>query len=305
MLEYFQLQYRMTNRHLTEFGLPPALVYLLSGLAFVGLSQYLFSKTEYAEWIYLFIALSVVSKLSKKRRSDFLKMCFPKISFYLIRLIENGIVLLPFIAFLSYQASIIPVILSIIIGIALALIDLNNTFNHSIPTPFYKRPFEFIVGFRSSFFLFVLAYALCIIAISVNNFNLGIFSLLLVFLLSSSYYSNPENEYFVWSYNLNSTQFLLEKIKTAMLYSSLMSIPILVLLGVFYLDQIDILLIFLFLGYTFLITIILAKYAAYPATMNLPQVVLIGICVYFPPLLIGVIPFFYIKSIKHLNELLE
>lgn len=305
MLDYFRLQYRMTNRHLTEFGLPPIVAYILSLALFIGLSLFLFYKTEYAEWIYLFIALISVSKLSETRRSDFLKTCFPKNSFFLIRLIENGIVLLPFIVFLIYHHSFIPTLLIVIIGIALALLKFKNTFNHSIPTPFYKRPFEFIVGFRNTFFLFAFAYILTIVAISVGNFNLGIFSLLLVFLLSSSYYSSPENEYYVWSYNLTSTQFILEKIKTAILFSSFLSIPIIVLLGVFHLDQIDILLIFLLLGYTFLITIILAKYSAYPNKINLPEAILIGVCAYFPPLLIGVIPFFYIKSIKHLNELLE
>jgi hypothetical protein len=55
----------------------------------------------------------------------------------------------------------------------------------------------------------------------------------------------------------------------------------------------------------FLWTVILAKYSAYPGEMNLPEGMIIAISIYFPPLLLAIIPFFYTKSIRKLKYILN
>ena len=304
MKEYFQLQFRMTNRKLTDFGLNPIIGFCLLLVGFIGLSIYLFSKTEFAEYIYILIALSFVSKLSERKRNDFLKYCFKDTDYRKLRLTENSIVVLPFIAFLVYEQLFPSVILLTILTLLMALINFNSTFNYTLPTPFYKKPFEFAVGFRSTFYLFLLAYFLTFVAVSVGNFNLGVFAILLVFLVSLSFYSKPENEYYVWTFIDTPKGFLIKKIKTGLVYSTILIIPILIVLGIFFLSETYTLLIFLLLGYVYLVTIILAKYSNYPNEMNLPQGILIGISLLFPPILIGIIPFFYLQSIKRLNDIL-
>ena len=62
---------------------------------------------------------------------------------------------------------------------------------------------------------------------------------------------------------------------------------------------------FSLIGFAFLWTVILAKYSAYPNEINIPEGILFALCIYFPPLLIALIPFFYVKSIKKLNLLLK
>ena len=52
MKYYFTLQYKMLNRHLKAFGLPPIIGYILAIIFFIGGSVYLFYKTEYAAYIY-------------------------------------------------------------------------------------------------------------------------------------------------------------------------------------------------------------------------------------------------------------
>ena len=59
------------------------------------------------------------------------------------------------------------------------------------------------------------------------------------------------------------------------------------------------------IGFAFLMLIILAKYAAYPAEMNLPEGIMIALCLIFPPLLLGLIPFFYRKAVNKLTFLLK
>ncbi len=61
--------------------------------------------------------------------------------------------------------------------------------------------------------MFFIAYVLAIIAVKVDNFNLGIFALVLIFLTIFGYYLKPENEYFIWVYNCTPTKFLIEKNK--------------------------------------------------------------------------------------------
>ena len=111
---------------------------------------------------------------------------------------------------------------------------------------------------------------------------------MLVFLTSFSYYTEPEAEYFIWIYNLSPGRFLLNKIITGILYSTFMCLPIIVTIGVFFFDKINIVFGFQALGYVFLTTVILAKYSAYPGKINIPQTALIVLCLYLPAFLIGI-----------------
>lgn len=304
MKDYFILQFKMTNRTLKDFGLNPIIGYSLLLVSFIGLTIFLFSKTEYAQYILILIALSFASKLSETRRNDFLKFCFSNKVYWKLRLLENILVVLPFITFLIYKQLFTSTIILLLLNLFMALVNFNSTFNYTIPTPFYKKPFEFTIGFRSTFYVIIFAYFLTFMAVSVGNFNLGVFAILLIFIISISFYSKLENEYFIWSFIDTPHWFLVKKIKTALVYSTILILPILVVLGIFFLSKVYTLLIILILGYVYLVTIILAKYSAYPNEINLPQAVLIGISLLFPPILIGIIPFFYLQSLKRLNDIL-
>ena len=305
MKEYFQLQFKMSNRKLTEFGLPPFMAYSLLPICFIGLSTYLFSKTEFAEYFYILIALGLLSKLTDKKRNDFLKSCYTLKDYLKLRVLENLMVVLPFALFLVYQKSLVFVAILLVLTAFSAFVSFSTNFNFTIPTPFYNKPFEFTVGFRNTFYFFPIAYFLTYISISVNNFNLGVFSILLVFLVSLSYYSKLENEYYIWSFNLSPKAFLAEKIKTGLFYATLSSLPILIPLAMYFIAELETLLTFLILGYAYLITIIFAKYSVYPNEMNIPEGVLIAVSLIFPPILIGIIPYFYHQSSKRLNAILQ
>ena len=141
--------------------------------------------------------------------------------------------------------------------------------------------------------------------ISVGNFNLGVFSLLVIFLTSFSFYTQPDSQFYVWIFSHTATSFLIDKIKIGIGYVTILALPILLGLGYFFPEKSSLLLIFLGLGYLYLGTIILAKYAAFPRAMNLPESILIVASVFFPPILLFVLPFFYRRSIKNLNTVLS
>ncbi len=305
MKAYFSLQYRMINRKLVALGFAPWVAYLLLGATFIFLSFSLFSKTDFAEYIYIGIALALSSPLNEPQRNEFLQSIFKKQDYLKLRILENNFISLPFGAFLMYEQFYLSTVILLITSSLLALFNFKSPIHFTIPTPFGKRPFEFAVGFRNTFYLFPIAYGLTAIAIWVNNFNLGIFALALICFISWFYYTKLENDYFIWNFSLSSKAFLMRKIKTACLYSTLLILPIIIALGLFFFEHILILIAVFLLSYIYLANIILAKYSAYPHEMNILQGLFIIISVIFPPFLIVSIPLFYSQSIKSLKPILN
>jgi hypothetical protein len=303
--EYFELQYRIINRRFKDTGFEPLLAYIILTLGFFGLSIYLFYKTEFAVYIYLLFALTIIGQLSETRRTEFLKICLCDTQLKKIRITENLICSTPFFVFLVYKQLFLFSGLLLALTAILALINFRTTLNFTILTPFSKQPFEFTTGFRNTFYLFFAAYALTFIAVSVNNFNLGLFAMLLVFATTLGYYTKPENEYYVWIYNQNPRQFLLSKIRTAIVFSTSLALPIALALTIFFYQNIDLILLFFLVGWSFLIDIIVTKYSAYPDEMNIPQGILLAICFCFPPILIVLIPYLFRKSENQLSSLLK
>lgn len=295
----------MTNRRFKDTGFEPLFAYLILTVGFVGLSIYLFHKTEFAEYIYVLSALTLIGKLSETRRTEFLKICFGDTKLKKIRVTENLICSLPFLIFLLYKQLFLSALLLFVLTTILALVNFRTTLNFTLWTPFSQRPFEFTTGFRNTFYLFFVAYSLTVIAVSVNNFNLGVFAMLLVFATTLSYYTKPENEYYVWTYNVNSREFLFSKIKTAILFSTSLALPIAIVIATFYPQNIGILSLFFLVGWAFLISVIVSKYSAYPDEMNITQGILLALCIWFPPMLVVLIPYLFKKSENQLSSLLK
>ncbi len=303
--QYFTLQLKILKRQLAGQGINAAWAFGIGLAAFYGLSYYLFTRIGYANWLYVAIALSIVFKHSEAGRNDFLKFTFRGNSYYKIRILENLATAAAFIIFLLVKKEWNAAFVLSSASVLLSFIYSTRKTALTIPTPFYKKPFEFIVGFRVWFGAFFLAYFLVAMSAIYQNFNLGIFALLLVFLVCFSFYNNPENEYFVWIHRLKARPFLFDKIKTAIVFSTILALPIIsVLLYVFRTDTI-VIIGFLALGYCYLVTMILAKYSAYPQSMSLPQAILLALSLMMPPMLFFVAPYFYSKSIKQLKQFLN
>ena len=305
MKDYFDLQLVMTNRKIEEAGLNPVLVCLLGLILFVVLSEYIFHKTEFAKYLIILVCFSFQFKLSENRRTDFLLSTFGNKSKNKIRVLENSIVCIPFVSVLLFKNLFIEAVILFICSITIALFSFRTSLNFTIPTPFSKNPFEFSTGFRNTFFIFPLAYALTIIAINVDNFNLGIFSMLLISITTLSYYSKPEEEYYVWVYAETTKSFLKKKIIIATKNYILLTIPILIGLLIFYPIKFDLILLFLLIGVLFLWTIVLAKYSVFPDEIHLSLGFIIAFTLLFPPLILVVIPYFYTKSINNLKLILN
>lgn len=300
MRHYFSLHFRLLNRHIQDFGLHPILGWLLGLLAFIGLSFYIFHKTEFAVYAYLFMAVSLLTRISNTARNVFLRSCYPDRRYRVLRFFENGFVVLSFLIFMLAKGRFLES--GVLIAIALGLVFLKLDFGNSItlPTPFGKRPFEFVVGFRKTFYLHLFAYFIAVMSIVVQNFNLGIFSSMLVFLVCLLYYADMEPDFYVWTHAQQPRVFLAQKIKWAFIYSNILALPITIALSIFFKENIHIILAAPMLGSLYLIAMVLAKYSAYPNNIGVPESFLLAFSLAMPPMLLLVVPYFYHKSIKRL-----
>ena len=305
MKYYFHLQYQRILRKLGAFGIQPLLGVALAVLGFIALSKFLFYKTTYANWIYVAAAISVLGNLGEQKRNDFLKNTFPVERFRQVRIVENITIAIPFLVYLLYEGDYWFALGLSIIAILLATFTFRRVFHFTIPTPFWKFPFEFIVGFRKLFLLVLIGFFLTFQAIQVGNHNLGFFSLGLQFFISLMYYNQPENPYFVWVFKGTSQQFLGKKIATSLICSRISTFQVIWRL-MFYFTELWLVLIGIqIFGYILLLTIILAKYSAFPSEMSLPQVLFYFISLIFPPLFLFTIPMFYKQSSQKLKDFLK
>ncbi len=291
----------MINRIFKDNGIIPFFGYLFSMIAFVGISIYIFYKIPFAAYIYIIFPIGMIINLSENNRQDFLNHCFKKNDFLLIRIVENITISLAFILFLIYKFDFLAAFILFVLAIILGIKPMNAYSSVTIPTPFSKQPFEFSIGFRNTFFVFIFAYIISMIAIYVSNFNLGIFALVLSMFTIFSFYTKPESQFYIWIFNTTPSQFLIKKIQTSITYSFILCVPIVVVLSVSFLSNIIIILALFAVGLLFQMTIIVAKYAAYPREMNIPEGVTFALCIAFPPLLLFYLPILFVRAKKRIQ----
>lgn len=305
MQKFFQLQFLATNRKIKDFGLPPLVAYVLILAAFILFSAELFQKTDFAKYICIIICAGLQLKLIEKNRLDFLISVFGDSKARKIRIMENLIIGVPFFGVLIVMKNYSEAGILLLLSAGLAAISSGASYQISIPTPFSKRPFEFCVGFRRTYFLFPLAYGVTVVAIQADNLNLGLFAGLFISLICSSYYSKPEPDYFVWIHSDTPMAFLKNKILRALMNFALLLAPAVIALLIFYPSETKTILLVFLVGLLFLGTVILAKYSAYPNEAGLPEWTIIAVGIAFLPLLFVVIPYLFSNSIKNLKELLH
>ncbi|WP_160131465.1 ABC transporter permease [Kordia antarctica] len=302
---YFTLQFKRIYRHIDEFGVIPLIGFALLLALFSWVSEAIFKNISQASYYYIGIGLLLTLKLGNIKRTVFLQKCFPLETFWKVRMLENTLFVLPFSGFLCYKQAFIEIIIIHVGAIMLSFFNNLGIRSITIPTPFGKNPFEFVIGFRNTFWLFPVLYILTYIAVFVDNYNLGVFSLIAVFVCCMSFYSKQEPLYYIWIHSMTSKEFLNHKIKTAILFSSFLVLPIVIGLSLFFsLERLQITLLFTVLGYSFILLTIIGKYSNYPSQVHLFQTLAMLVCLLFPPLLILIIPYFYKRSIKKLNSIL-
>jgi len=302
---YLTLQFTRLQRRLRELGVHPVLGITLGVLVFGLLSKYLFYQVAAAKWMYTLAALYIILSLGDSQRVRPLKTLFNKAEYLKLRLFENVALAIPFVCYLVYEAEFWLALGLAVSAMLMIFLGGLGAIGNVIPTPFGKTPFENIIGFRKSFLLIGVIYFVLVKAIQVGNFNLSVACLGAVFFLMISFQMKPEPLHFVWIFSCDETTFLKRKLITAASCATLLAAPALLVLGIVFPGQIILSLLVFFVGQFFLLSMVLAKYSAYPNEMNVPQGILYALSLWFPPMLLVVCVLFYRKAKRNLKPILR
>lgn len=287
-----------------DFGVNPIIASMGFLAGFVVFSLYIFAKAPFPSYMFAGIAIIVVSMLGTKDKNTFLNIIFKVQEFRLMRILENALLVLPFIIFLFFKSEFFLAALLLVVTSIMALLSFNSNVNFVIPTPFFKTPFEFLGGFRKSIIVIMAFYYLIFIAIHYDNFGLAVFSLIMLFFTFMGFYVNPEDVFYVWIFSSKPKQFIWGKIKIAVLHTLLLTLPIVLSLIFFFQGHKPIILLIELAGIILVITCLLSKYAQFPSSISPTKLMALVFSAWFPPLIIGFAIVFYIQSNKRLKTIL-
>ena len=298
---YLKLQYRLLGRHIKATGLPvPIASLLLFGLCYL-MYYALFQYPIFGCYAVILGNFQLLFLLTEKNRNDFLKNTFSRRDFHKIRLWENGLVVIPSFVILLLHGHWLYALFLTLLAVVFAFLTFK-AFGKSIPTPFAKNRFEFIIGFRRSYLLLLVLYVLAGIGFYAANSNLVLFCVVCIALTCVFYYQLPEPIFYLWNNHHTPTAFLMRKFKRGILQCLLLVLPLLFLYAVIFpsdLFNACIVLGGILLLLPFAITL---KYVAYPREINFPEVFALALCFSFYPLIFALLPFYYMKAINNLKN---
>lgn len=307
------LQYRRACRIIEQLGFPLWSIVSLLLVSFLAGGRVLISRLDYGPLLFLIIGVMLVVPLFSKSRSQFYKSIYSNRDYFLIRWVESVIVSIPFISLLvlygPWQKGVLMALISTVLPIVEFFMGTSLLKSKVslpvLPTPFKKIPFEMIVGFRSAWPVFMGIIFITIQAVRVDNYNLGIATLIISCAIMLFFYSKPEPKYYVWVHHFTTGQFILMKLKQATVGGATLVLPQCIILCMFFPQMIHITLLSLLLGMLYIVIGVLGKYAYFPNEMNVIQSLSVALCLLMPPLLIVAIPVFWKKANENLNTLLS
>lgn len=291
---YFAWQLKLFSRSIRHFGLPPAVGYGLLAVVVVALPMWLLPTKPYLSWLYAAVGLFAMNPIRSDGRDEFLKTCYSKRDFILLRTIENVLLTLPFNLVLLIHSEFLLAsgltLVAMLLGVT-AFWNRKRPNLPALPTPFSKRPFEFALGFRVGFPLLLFLYYVVAMAVVHDNFNLGIVTLYAIFIVCLCFYPQMEPDYYVWIHKASPKRFLFQKVSTAFLYASTLIVLPVVALSIVFPKFIGVLLWAVLAGFMNLAIVILLKYTEFPQPFHIGDGLLIAACLVCP---IIPIPFIFL-----------
>lgn len=301
MRYYFLLRIKTGRRFLKEWGVPFWLFLIILPLLFALLYITVKQNSDYAPYAISYLGFSVLFSSVNRNRIHFLKTLFSPSQYVKIRIVEKSIVFTPLGILCVFNGFWWTSLLLILLFILSFLWQGIELFNTSMPTPFARQPFEFIVLFRKMWFLYLLLYLIAIIGIWVSNSTLSLVMLALIYLTSMQAYDTIEPEEIIWNYNIGIRKFLFHKIKRGVWQITLLTFPLLIALCIFFWTQ-SLWIAMIWGGANLLlILLVLIKYAIYPRRINLID----SIVITFVAVLPFFIPFLYFYYYRKACEKLK
>jgi hypothetical protein len=302
---YIKLQIKRFHRKILDIGGNPLISYVVLALAFIAISETLLSNLSYLNYSYILLALYFVSTRNRDKQDEFLSTTLSRSDYYLLRSCENIIISLPFLGYMLFKGMVINSLLLIALSLSMIFVRSKKSNQIVIPTPFSRRPFEFTVGFRLSFWMFIIIYYISYQAIKHENFNVGLFSIYAICVVCSLFSFKQENVELVMTFNKSRIAFLNYKIITALGYSFMLCIPSIIALSIYNPTGLHLIALVLIIGLLLVTANSIVKYTSFPNEINLREGMLSMLSPIFFPLVIITLPFFYYQSYKSLEGILN
>lgn len=307
MLAHFQLQRTLLERQLRALRLAPWLVYALAPVLFSAGSWLLLQRSEHLAWLLVFSGLSLVRPFSGAARSDFFRGLYRAGTFRKIRLLENGLVLLPFLLVLLVIAVLLRSVSCgagalVLGGVGLAMVWWTDRprSGRALPTPFSARPFEFAVGFRRYRIILLIVLFLLVQAVWVANFSLGGFALAVLLLLGCHLAQEPEPHFYVWIYTMSPKVFLRRKLSLLLTQQLLLSLPVIVALLVVFPENWLAVGGITVIGLGNLALSLLLKYSNFPHQLHIGHAIMLSLGLFLAPTLVILLPLYYQRALSRL-----
>ncbi|UXP32019.1 hypothetical protein N6H18_16880 [Reichenbachiella agarivorans] len=300
---YLLLQIKRANRYIREAGIHPLIIYTVLMAVFSFASLALLRQLEHGALIYAGMAIGVARIISLDE--SVLINWVSKGVFVWIRFFTKLALILPFVVFLIVFQGYWEIGLLLISVFFLSIVQVHPIVNSTvIPTPFGRRPFEFILGFRRSFPVLIVCFTLSCISVYVANFNLGLFALVVILLTLIGFYSFSEHNFYVWNFNGSAQRYLTQKLQFLMINTLALVAPLCLVLIIGYPEMYMIIVAVIVLGLLYIAEVMLIKYAYLHRGMDVLKGLLLAFSLLMPPLLLAIMPLMYIKALKNVTSTL-
>ena len=299
-----RLFFRRQSRRFRSWGLHPFLGYLGVPLLFILGSYMAFEKLIYPAYLYSLCGLGMVYTVHHRQDLRFLKTHLSSHLFQNVKTAIGVLVVLPFVVFLCWKMCFVHATLLLLATLFVGFLPHFYSKSATIPLPFLYSMYEFPVGWRRSWFAILGLYILSGIGVNVGNFNLCMVAIGCMGLLGIGYITPLEPDTYIWVYKTKPKIFILQKIKHLALSFLILVLPQMSMAMIQFPEHTSILAVFVLLITLFLATIQMMKYAYYPNQIHIVGVILLVLCIVFPPAYLGISPVYFSKSTSNLKTIL-
>lgn len=304
MKTWFQLQYLMLIRSVREAGLHP-LVALTLSLGLLCLLVFLgWDRVPHPDAVFSILLLTAMTKLMLRPRNEFMEMVFGTEVHYRLRIAENLILAIPFTICLILKQAWVWTVLFPVTATLAAFFRTDPGSGRVLPTPFGKIPYEVPAGFRKTLPWIALSAAVLAAGILSGNHALFPASLIILVLVSASYYGEPDEPLYIWIFKTTPRTFLFKKFRASAWFTVTLAIPVLIAALTLDSQWLPVLTGILLFGLCLNALVIAGRYSSFPSKLSFANGLIMAFAVIFLPLFPIVLVWLIRRSERRLSTLL-
>lgn len=312
---YISLRLKQFARFFSFNGIHPFIGMIILFLLFTIVSVAIFQKLPYAVWVYLVLALFSLLELQPPMMNAMLRHQVRPGTFFKAKLLENILIVIPFVVFLGckMQWGAAALLLLIVVPYSYYSFSLPKAKLRALPSPFPAHAFEYHNMFRMVMPVYVIYLLLLVVGVISGNFYVMLVPFFLLLFVMQMAYGLPEDVSYIWLYRCTAARFLQKKLLVLLLSYSCTFLPFLLTALIFYTSSFGIAVLCFITGLIALTGALFIKYQFYPSVLvtQITQLIFFGFAVSAiasPPVFIIIllfIAFSYARAKRNLKSILQ